>query len=250
MTELPKVKKRKSKKVKKFFGIFRQLFHSDAFPLFTFKNMIDENIQKYAEKYTSEESGILRELREKTYAERNDQMMLSGFYQGRLLSMFSRMIRSRRILEIGTFMGYSALCLAEGLTDDGKVITLDIEPETNKIAKEFWAQTPFDSKIESYLGNASEIIPNLNETFDLVFIDADKPAYANYYDLVFPKLKSGGVIIADNVLRGGKVLDVGNGDENTVALHAFNKKVQADERVSNILLAVRDGLMVVRKERD
>ena len=147
-------------------------------------------------------------------------------------------------------MGYSALCLAEGLSDDGKIFTLDIEPETNRIAKGFWSQSESGSKIESYLGNASEIIPHLDETFDLVFIDADKPAYAKYYDLAFPKVRIGGVIIADNVLRGGKVLDAANGDENTVALDAFNRKVQADERVSNILLAVRDGLMVVRKEKD
>lgn len=212
--------------------------------------MIDEKIQNYAENYTSEESEVLRELREKTYSERNDQMMLSGFYQGRLLAMFSQMIRPRRILEIGTFMGYSALCLAEGLADDGKIITLDIEPETNEIAKEFWARTQTYSKIESYLGNASDIIPKLDETFDLVFIDADKPAYSNYYDLVFPKTRIGGIIIADNVLRDGRVLDAENGDENTIALHEFNGKVQADERVSNILLTVRDGLMVVRKERD
>ncbi len=212
--------------------------------------MIDKNIQDYAENFTSEEGEILRELREKTDAERADKTMLSGFYQGRLLAMFAQMIRPRRILEIGTFMGYSALCLAEGLTDDGKIITLDIEPETNEIAKGFWARTSEFSKIESRLGNASEIIPNLNETFDLVFIDADKPAYAKYYDLVFPKLRVGGIIIADNVLRGGKVLDAEHGDENTVALREFNKKIQADNRVSNILLAVRDGLMVVRKERD
>lgn len=212
--------------------------------------MIDELIQNYAEKYTSAESELLTELLEKTYATRADRQMLSGFYQGRLLSMFSQIIRPHRILEIGTFMGYSALCLAEGLTDNGKLITLDIVPETNEIAKEYWARTQQFSKIESYLGNASEIIPTLNETFDLVFIDADKPAYANYYDLVFPKLRIGGIIIADNVLRGGKVLNAENSDEGTAALHEFNKKVQADERVSNILLAVRDGLMVVRKERD
>ncbi len=213
--------------------------------------IVDDEIQIYAENFTSGESEILRELREKTEAERDDRRMLSGFYQGRLLSMFSRMIQPRRILEIGTFMGYSALCLAEGLTEDGKIITLDIEAETNAIAKEFWARTQDYSKIESYLGNASDIIPSLGETFDLVFIDADKLAYANYYDLVFPKLRVGGTIIADNVLRGGKVLDVEkNDDEDTVALNAFNEKVQADERVSNILLAVRDGLMVIRKEKD
>jgi caffeoyl-CoA O-methyltransferase len=212
--------------------------------------MIDEKIQDYAEKHTSAESAILTELLQKTYSERDDKAMLSGFYQGRLLAMFSQMIRPKRILEIGTYMGYSALCLAEGLTEDGRLFTLDIEPETNAIAKKFWAQTDFGGKIEAHLGNASTIIPTLNQTFDLVFIDADKPAYANYYDLVFPKVRIGGIIIADNVLRGGKVLDAENGDENTIALDAYNRKIQADERVENILLAVRDGLMVVRKERD
>ena len=212
--------------------------------------MLDEKIQNYAENFTSEESEILTELREKTFAERGDKSMLSGFYQGRLLAMLSKMLRPRRILEIGTFVGYSALCLAEGLTDDGKIFTLDIEPETNKIAKSFWEKSNYNAKIEKFLGNAADIIPTLNETFDLVFIDADKPAYANYYDLVFPKLRVGGIIIADNVLRGGKVLDAANGDENTIALHKFNQKVDADKRVTNILLAVRDGLMIARKQND
>ncbi|MDQ3063192.1 MAG: O-methyltransferase [Acidobacteriota bacterium] len=213
-------------------------------------NIISAEIQDYAENFTSDENEILRQLRRKTDSERNDKQMLSGFYQGRLLSMLSRMIAPRRILEIGTFMGYSALCLAEGLTTNGKIITLDIDEETNRMAKEFWAQTEYQNKIESILGNASEVISNLDETFDLVFIDADKPNYANYYDAVFPKIRIGGIVIADNVLRGGRVLDAENGDEDTVALHEFNKKVQADEKVSNILLAVRDGLMVVRKEKD
>lgn len=213
--------------------------------------MIDEKIQNYAETFTSDESEILRELREKTYSERDDKSMLSGFYQGRLLAMFSKIVEPRRILEIGTYMGYSALCLAEGLAEDGKIITLDIQPETNAVAREYWARTVHYSRIESYLGNALEIIPMLDETFDLVFIDADKPNYANYYDLILPKLKTGGIILADNVLWSGKVLDTAaNTDENTLALDAFNQKIQADERVSNILFAVRDGLMMIRKERD
>ena len=213
--------------------------------------MIDENIQAYAERHTSAESELLTALLEKTYRERSDKSMLSGFYQGRLLAMFSKMLQPRRILEIGTYMGYSALCLAEGLTEDGKLITLDVDPETNEIAKEFWARTPFYSKIEPYLGSASEVIRRLNETFDLVFIDADKPNYANYYDLIFPHLRVGGIILADNVLWSGKVLEpLVEDDENTRALDEFNKKVQSDERVSNILFAVRDGLMVIRKERD
>lgn len=212
-------------------------------------NIVSPEIQNYAENFTSPESALLAELRGKTFAERDDRQMLSGFYQGRLLATFSRMIQPRRILEIGTFMGYSALCLAEGLTEDGKIITLDINEETNQIAKSFWAKSGLSEKIEARLGSALEIIPALAETFDLVFIDADKPNYSNYYDAVFGKLKIGGIIIADNVLCSGRVLDTEkNTDENTIALHEFNRKIQADERVSNILLAVRDGLMIVRKE--
>jgi len=215
--------------------------------------MIQAEIQTYAESFTSDESEILAELRDKTFGERNDKSMLSGFYQGRLLSMLSKIIQPRRILEIGTYMGYSALCLAEGLADNGKIITLDIQPETNLIAKSFWIKSEYNDKIESFLGDATKIIPTLNETFDLVFIDADKPNYANYYDLVFPKMRMGGMILADNVLWSGKVLDAEKGaeaDESAQALHDFNKKVQADERVSNILFTVRDGLMMIRKERD
>lgn len=212
---------------------------------------VQPEIQTYAENHTSDESELLRELREKTFGERDDKSMLSGFYQGRLLAMFSKMLHPRRILEIGTYMGYSALCLAEGLSADGKIITLDVDEETNAIAKSFWAQSEFKDKIEARLGNALEIIPTLDENFDLVFIDADKPNYANYFDLVLPKLRAGGIILADNVLWSGKVLDAEtNNDENTVALRRFSEKIQADERVSNILFAVRDGLMVIRKETE
>ena len=215
--------------------------------------MIEQKIQDYAESFTSGESELLQRLRKKTFAERNDKSMLSGFYQGRLLAMLSKMIAPRRILEIGTYMGYSALCLAEGLTDDGKLITLDMQPETHEIAKQFWTESELNSKIDGRLGDATEIIPTLDETFDLVFIDADKPNYANYFDLVFPKMRIGGLIIADNVLWSGEVLKVESGatdDESTVALHEYNKKIIADDRVSSILFAVRDGLMISRKERE
>jgi predicted O-methyltransferase YrrM len=176
--------------------------------------------------------------------------MLSGFYQGRLLAMLSKMIQPRRILEIGTYMGYSALCLAEGLTEGGKIITLDVNAETKRTAKEFWAQTDFSEKIDARFGSALEIIPTLDETFDLVFIDADKPNYLNYYNLVFPKLRVGGIVIADNILWSGKVLEAESGaavEDNTKALHEFNQAIQADARVENILFAVRDGLMIGRK---
>ncbi len=215
-------------------------------------NIVSQEIQGYAENYTSFESKILTELREKTFAERDDKSMLSGFYQGRLLAMFSKMIQPKRILEIGTYMGYSAMCLAEGLAENGEIITLDVNEEFNKTAKSFWAKSAHDDKIKSFVGNALEIIPTLDETFDLVFIDADKPNYLNYYNLVFPKLRIGGIIIADNILWSGKVLEVGNGadEPNATSLHEFNQKIQADERVSNVLLAVRDGLMIVRKEKN
>ncbi len=213
--------------------------------------MLDENIQNYAEKYTSGESELLRELREKTFGERSDKSMLSGFYQGRLLAMLSKMLQPKRILEIGTYTGYSALCLAEGLSDGGKIITLDMQPETHEIARSFWAKSELNGKIDGRLCDAMKIIPTLDETFDLVFIDADKPNYANYYDLVFPKMRVGGLIIADNVLWSGKVLDIkANDDESSVALHEYNQKINADNRVSNVLFAVRDGLMIARKERE
>jgi caffeoyl-CoA O-methyltransferase len=205
-----------------------------------------QEIIDYAEKVTSDESSVLRELREHCYANFDDRSMLSGFVQGRLLSMFSYMIRPRVVLEIGTYLGYSAMCFAEGLADGGKVITLDIQEDTNRVARSFVEKSEFADRIEFHLGFAADIIPTLDETFDLVFIDADKPNYSNYYDLVFDKVAKGGFIIADNVLWSGKVLDE-NKDENTQALHDYNQKILADARVENILLPVRDGLMVARK---
>ena len=207
---------------------------------------IDNPLTEYAEQHTSGESEALQELRRECYEKYEDSSMLSGFYQGRVLSMLSKMIRPRVVLEIGTYLGYSALCFAEGLADGGKVITLDVNEETNKVARSFAAKTPFADRIDFRLGPATEIIPTLNETFDLVFIDADKPNYSNYYNLVFDKLSPCGFIIADNVLWSGKVLEAEK-DENTQALHDFNEMVLADKRVSNVLLPIRDGLMVVSK---
>jgi len=205
-----------------------------------------EEIQSYAEIFTSSESDVLRQLREHCYANYEDKAMLSGFVQGRLLSMFSHMIRPSVVLEIGTYLGYSALCFAEGLADGGKVITLDIQEDTNAVARSFVEKSEYADRIDFHLGFATDIIPKLDETFDLVFIDADKPNYSNYFDLVIDKVPSGGFIIADNVLWSGKVLD-DNKDENTQALHDYNQKMQADSRVENILLPIRDGLMVSRK---
>ena len=207
---------------------------------------IKNALTDYAESYTSGESPVLQELREHCYAHYEDSSMLSGFVQGRILSMFSRMIRPRYVLEIGTYLGYSALCFAEGLTEDGKVITLDVQEDTNKFARSFVERTEYKDRIDFRLGPALEIIPTLDVNFDLVFIDADKPNYANYYHAVFDRVRPGGFIIADNVLWSGRVLE-DEKDENTKALHEFNQMVLADERVSNVLLPVRDGLMVVCK---
>ena len=209
-------------------------------------NEIKNALTNYAESFTSGESDVLKELREHCYAHYEDSSMLSGFFQGRLLSMFSHMIRPKVVLEIGTYLGYSALCLAEGLADGGKVITLDVQEDTTKIAKSFIERTEYKDFIEFHLGNATDIIPNLPETFDLVFIDADKPNYSNYYNLVFGKVRPGGFIIADNVLWSGKVLD-DEKDEDTQALYDYSKMVMADERVENVLLPIRDGLLVVHK---
>ncbi len=206
-----------------------------------------QEVINYCESFTSDESDILRELREHCYANFQDKAMLSGFIQGRVLSMFSHMIRPKVVLEIGTYLGYSALCFAEGLAEGGKVITLDIQEDTNNVAREFVAKTEFHDRIDFQLGVATEIIPTLAETFDLVFIDADKPNYSNYYDLVFDHVRPGGFIIADNVLWSGHVVEEEK-DEETQALHDFNKKVLADERVANVIFPIRDGLMVVRKK--
>lgn len=205
-----------------------------------------DEVINYAESFTSDESDVLKDLREHCYAHYEDSAMLSGFVQGRVLAMFSKMIRPRIVLEIGTYLGYSALCFAEGLAEGGKVITLDVNEETNKVARSFVEKSKYKDKIEFHLGPATEIIPELPEMFDLVFIDADKPNYSNYYNLVIDSVPTGGFIIADNVLWSGKVLD-DEKDENTQALHDYNKMVLADDRVSNVLFPIRDGLMVARK---
>ena len=209
---------------------------------------IENELTKYAEQFTSGESDVLAELRGECYSTREDSSMLSGFFQGRVLAMFSKMVRPRVVLEIGTYLGYSALCFAEGLADGGKVITLDVDESTNKIARSYAARTQYADRIDFRLGDALEIIPTLKEPIDIVFIDADKPNYSNYYNLVLGKVRPGGFIIADNVLWSGRVLE-DEKDENTQALHDFNQMVLADQRVSNVLLPIRDGLMIVTKDR-
>jgi caffeoyl-CoA O-methyltransferase len=200
----------------------------------------------YAEGFTSDESIVLKELREHCYAHYEDRAMLSGFFQGRVLSMFSHMIRPHKVLEIGTYLGYSTICLAEGLADGGEVVSLDVNEETNRVAQSYIDKTEYASRIQLRLGEAAFVLPHVAGPYDLVFIDADKPNYSNYYNLVFEKVRPGGFIIADNVLWSGKVL-LEEKDEDTAALHEFNQMVLADERVENVLLPIRDGLMVCRK---
>ncbi|WP_435354189.1 O-methyltransferase [Emticicia sp. SJ17W-69] len=208
---------------------------------------IAPEIDDYCITHTSPESELLGKLNRETHAKVLQARMLSGHLQGRFLAMLSQMIQPKNILEIGTYTGYSALCLAEGLTEGGKIITLDVNEELEDFVRGFFNESSLKLKIDFRIGNAIEIIPTLTETFDLVFIDADKLNYANYYDLVFDKVRKGGYIISDNVLWSGKVADATKKDKDTVTIRAFNKKLHEDNRVENILLPIRDGLMVVRK---
>ncbi|MFM7053184.1 MAG: O-methyltransferase [Bacteroidota bacterium] len=211
-------------------------------------DFLDVKISAYAENHSETEPELLQQLNRETYAKVLMPRMLSGHMQGRILSMFSRMVRPRRILEIGTYTGYSALCLAEGLTEDGMLYTIDINDELEQMSTKYFRASPHSDRIKSITGVALEIIPTLNETFDLVFIDADKENYSNYFDMVWDMLRPGGVIIADNVLWSGHVLkDVAQMDDETAALHAFNQKIHADSRCKHVLMPVRDGLMVIMK---
>lgn len=210
---------------------------------------LPEHISAYAEKHTSPESELLAEVNRQTHLRTTRPRMLSGHMQGRFLSLISNIHRPKNILEIGTFTGYSALCLAEGIINGGKLITIDNNEETNTLARSFFERSAYADKIELREGNASEIIQELDTEFDLVFIDADKENYAVYFDLVIDKLPSGGLIIADNVLWSGKVAEIPRkNDKETEALHQFNQKLLADTRVENILAPIRDGLMIARKK--
>ncbi|GAB3316311.1 O-methyltransferase [Larkinella ripae] len=219
-------------------------------------DFLPPDISAYSEAHTSPESELLRQLNRNTHARMLYPRMLSGHLQGRTLALLSRMLRPRRILEIGTFTGYSALCLAEGLTDDGRLITLEKDDELEEFARSYWNQSPVGSKIDLRVGFAPDLIPTLDGPFDLVFIDADKENYSLYYDLVFDKVRTGGIILADNVLWSGKVVKpAGAGktaaerraDKDTQAVRDFNRKVSDDPRVEQVLLPVRDGLMMIYK---
>ena len=211
-------------------------------------NFLDPQIEQYAEAHTSPESPLLAQIRRDTYLEVLQPRMLSGHLQGRALSMLSKMICPNSILEIGTYTGYSALCLAEGLTDDGVLITIDKNIELIDRVNAYFSRSEFASKIKMIQGNALSILPKLEQKWDLIFIDADKENYQKYYDMTFPNLNSGGYIIADNVLWSGKVIDPDENDADTLALKSFNKALIDDSRVEVLLLPLRDGLTVLRKK--
>ena len=209
---------------------------------------LPEEIENYALEHTSKEQTLLSELNRQTHINILQPRMLSGHLQGRILSTFSHMIRPKRILEIGTYTGYSALCLAESLDSSGKLFTIDINKELEPFTRSYIKKSQNEHKIEYLIGNALDIIPHLDEKWDLVFIDADKENYSNYFDLVLDKVVDGGFIIVDNVLWSGKVIEsIDKKDDETLGIVAFNEKVHNDPRVENVLFPVRDGLMVVRK---
>jgi len=209
-------------------------------------DFLPEQLEMYIEAHTRDESSVLKELKRETYQKVLSPRMLSGHLQGQVLRMLSLMIKPERILEIGTFTGYSAICLSEGLAPTGELHTIDINEELKPIVTSYFEKAGIQDKVKYHIGNAIEIIPKLDFAFDIVFIDADKENYSNYFDLVINKVRPGGYIIADNVLWSGKVIEP-NPDEETKAIMSFNDKVQSDERVENVLVPVRDGLMVMRK---
>lgn len=210
---------------------------------------IDPALLAYCEAHTSGEDALLKKITRETQAKVLMPRMLSGHLQGKMLEIFTKMIQPQTILEIGTYTGYSGVCLARGLKKGGKLITLDINDELETMVRGFFEESGLADQIEYRLGNALEIIPTLSGPFDLVFIDADKFNNANYFDLIIDKVRPGGIILADNVLWSGKVL-VAEGqkiDKDTKAILDFNDKIQNDPRVENVLLPIRDGIMMARK---
>lgn len=197
--------------------------------------------------YCEPESELLQKIDRETNLKVLMPRMLSGHYQGRVLSFLSKLVNPNRVLEIGTFTGYATLCLAEGLTENGIIYTLDINEELEDMVRHNFAQSDYNSKIKYILGDATQTVNALEETFDLVFIDADKKNNGTYYDLVFNRIRPGGLIIVDNVLWSGKVLNT-NQDKDTKNITTFNDKIAADDRVEKLILPVRDGLFIIRKK--
>ncbi|WP_299132090.1 O-methyltransferase [uncultured Tenacibaculum sp.] len=210
-------------------------------------NFLPDLIDDYAVKHSQNEPELLKELNRETWQKVLNPRMLSGAFQGRVLSMISKLIKPKSILEIGTYTGYSALCLAEGLSEDGVLHTIDKNEELEELQFKYFQKSGFQNQIKQYIGNAIEIIPSINSTFDLVFIDADKSNYLNYFELIVDKMNKGGVILSDNVLWSGKVVEPLNPkDIDTKILLEYNKLLKEDTRLETILLPIRDGLTITR----
>lgn len=210
-------------------------------------HFLSEELENYAAQHTEDEPLLLQELNKRTHLNVLQPRMISGHFQGRFLSLLSKMVQPRTILEIGTYTGYATLCLAEGLHPEGVLHTIDIKEELTDLQREFFDRSGYGSQIVQHLGKAADIIPSLNTTFDLVFIDADKQNYAHYFDLVIEKMNRGGIILSDNVLWSGKVVEeVKPNDKHTQALMAYNQKIKDDPRVETVLLPIRDGITLSR----
>jgi len=210
-------------------------------------HFLSEELENYAAQHTEDEPLLLQELNKRTHLNVLQPRMISGHFQGRFLSLLSKMVQPRTILEIGTYTGYATLCLAEGLHPEGVLHTIDIKEELTDLQREFFDRSGYGSQIVQHLGKAADIIPSLDTTFDLVFIDADKQNYAHYFDLVIEKMNRGGIILSDNVLWSGKVVEeVKHNDKHTQALMAYNQKIKDDPRVETVLLPIRDGITLSR----
>lgn len=210
-------------------------------------DFLPAHITQYAESHTRYEGDLLAALEKETYLKVLMPRMCSGHLQGQVLRMLTAMIRPQKVLEIGTYTGYSAIAMAEVMPEGGKIHTIDINEELRPMVLAYLQKAGVENVVQLHIGDALQIVPTLDERWDLVFIDADKENYLNYYLMVMPNLRIGGYVIADNVLWSGKVCDTGIEDPETSALRAFNEYVHKDPRVENVLLAVRDGLMILRK---
>ncbi|PQB03038.1 methyltransferase [Polaribacter filamentus] len=210
-------------------------------------HFLPEEIDNYVVNHSQQEPEILQELSKETWQKVLNPRMLSGAFQGRILSMISKLIRPTSILEIGTYTGYSALCLAEGMSSEGKIITIDKNEELETLQNKYFQKSGYRNQIEQRVGNALNIIPKIDRKFDLVFIDADKSNYINYFHLIIDKMNSGGIILSDNVLWSGKIVEaLDPKDTDTTVLLAYNKLLNSDDRIETVLLPIRDGLTISR----
>lgn len=210
---------------------------------------LPDKLDEYIVQHSEQEPELLQQLTRETYQKVLQPIMLSGPYQGRVLSMISKLINPKTVLELGTFTGYSTLCLAEGMKSDGELHTIDINEELVDFQRKYFDKSEYGSQIIQHTGNAIDIIPKLNTSFDLVFIDADKPNYSNYFHLIIDKLNSGGIILSDNVLWHGKVIEpLNDKDNSTKAVLDYNTLLKTDERIETVMLPIRDGLTISRKK--